>query len=148
MKTTVKLVLVLAMSGMMACGQSKKEKETTVKDVKEELQDVVHVSKEYASEVIDDFNAEIKKMKESVRNEMEKAGEEYDALSDELKAKYKNQKAELEKQQKELEKKIEEYNQAADDKKAELKAEAEQLRTAFDKSIDTFKKEMADETKK
>ena len=147
MKATMKLVLAITILAMIACGQSKKEKETTAKDVKEELQDVVDVSKEYASETIDDLNAEIKKMQESIKSEMEKAGKEYDALSDELKAKYKNQKAELEKQQKELEKKIEEYNQAADDKKAELKAEADQLRTALDKSIDAFKKEMAKETK-
>ncbi|MFO7659248.1 MAG: hypothetical protein R6W78_19485 [Bacteroidales bacterium] len=147
MKTTVKLVLVLTMLGMMACGQSKKEKETTAKDVKEELQDVVDVSKDYSSELIDDLNAEINKMQESVKSEMEKAGKDYDALRDELKAKYKNQKAELEKQQKELEKKIEEFNQATEDKKAELKAEAEQLRTALDKSIVAFKKEMNKDTK-
>lgn len=34
-----------------------------------------------------------------------------------------------------------------DDKKAELKAEAEQLRTALDKSINTFQTEIAKETK-
>lgn len=147
MKTTIKLVLVITMLVMVACGQSKKEKETTAKDVKEELQDVVDVSREYSSEKIDELNTEIKNMKESVKNEMEKAGKEYDALSDELKAKYKNQKAELEKQQRQLENKIEEYNQAAEDKKAELKEEAQQLKSALDKSIDTFQKEMAKETK-
>lgn len=147
MKTTVKLVIAVTLLLTIACGQSKKEKETTAKGVKEELQDVVDVSKEYASETIDDLNADIKKMQESVNNELEKAGREYDALSDELKVKYNNQKVELEKQQKELEKKLEKYNQAADDKKAELKAEADQLRTALDKSIHTFQTEIAKETK-
>ena len=119
MKTTVKLVIAVTLLLTIACGPSKKEKEATAKGVKEELQDVVDVSKEYASETIDDLNADIKKMQERVNNELEKAGREYDALSDELKVKYKNQKVELEKQQKELKKKLEEYNQAADDKKAE-----------------------------
>lgn len=147
MKTTIKLVLAFSILVLMACGQSKKENETTSKDVKEEMQDVVDVSKEYATETIDDFNVEIKKMKENAKNEMEKASKDYDALSADLKAKYENQKTELEKQQKELENKIDEYNQAAEDEKAELKEEVEQLRTAFDKSIDTFKKEMEQETK-
>lgn len=148
MKTTMKLILTITILALVSCGQSKKEEEAKAKDVKEELQNVVDVSKEYASETIDDLNAEIKKMQEGVKNEMEKIGKEYDALSDKLKSKYKNQKVELEKQQKELEKKIKEYEQAADDKKTALKAEVEQLKTAIDKSIDTFNKEMADEKKK
>ena len=48
----------------------------------------------------------------------------------------------------ELENKIKEYNQAAKEKKIEIKAEFEQLKTAFKKSTDTFKKEITDETKK
>lgn len=157
MKTNIKFVLMATVLLMISCGQTKqdcqkdnetkKESVTTKKDVKSEVQDVVEVSKEYASHSIDELNAEVKAMRNSVNQEMNKIEKEYDALADEVQERYKKQRADLKKQQKELESKIDEYEQAAEDERAELVAEADQLRTSLNKSIETFKKEMDKETK-
>lgn len=147
MKLTMKLLFAFATLAFIACGESKKEKETAANDVKEELQDVVEVSKDYTSETMDDIYADMKKIQDNVNNEMAAVADGYNSLSDELKAKYMEEKAELENQQKKLENKIQEYEEVADDKKDDLKAEIKQIKSALVQSINTFQEEMANETK-
>lgn len=117
------MFLAAALIGLAACGQAKKE--TTVEDVKQEVQDLVDVSKDFASDSFD------------------RAKEAYEKLSDDVKATYKDQLEDIEKKQKELNSKLEEYNHAAEDKKEALKAEADQLKKALDASIEAFNKEMS-----
>jgi len=132
-------LIVLFLFFLASCGSSDKENKTTGEDLKEEVSDVVDISKHYAAEQWDKMTAEIDERMQKVNNE-------YNELNDEVKDKFKSKKAELHKQKEQLQDKIKELNQTADEKKEALKQEVNQLKTTLDESLTTFQKGMADET--
>jgi len=148
MKTTMKLLLALSISLLVACNQTKKEEDTQAKNMKEEVQDVVDASKDYASEKLNTLNTEINQLKDSLNVKIEEVRKKYDAQNEELKAKLKMRKEEIEKLRVELEDKITEYNQVVQDKKGEVKEEIDRIKTALEKSIEAFNKEMDEKNKK
>ena len=131
--------IVLVLFFFASCGSYDKGNNTTGEDLKEEVSDVVDVSKDYTVEQWNKMNAEIDE-------KMLKVSNEYNELNDEVKDKFKSKKAELDNQKEQLQDKIKELNQAADEKKDDLKQEVNQLKTALDESLIIFQKEMADET--
>jgi len=136
--TVVVLALILA-----SCGSSDKDnKETTMEDVKEEMSDVVDVSKDLGAEKWEELNKQVEELKVDVKAKADKAEAKYNSLSNDAKEKLKSQKQKLDEQRADLNKKIEEYQAAANDKKEGLKAEIDQLKTALDESVSTFEKEM------
>ncbi|MFT6934228.1 MAG: DNA repair exonuclease SbcCD ATPase subunit, partial [Maribacter sp.] len=127
------MVIILFFFG--SCGSFDKENKTTGEDLKEEVSDVVDISKDYTVEQWDKMNAEIDEKIQKISNE-------YNELNDELKDKFKSKKAKLNKQKEQLQVKIKELNQVVDDKKEALKQEVNQLKTALDESLTTFQKQM------
>ena len=141
MKTTMKLFLAVAVLIFVSCGQSKKE--TTAKDVEEEVQEV-DATQEFAADKLGDLKADFEKFAENAGKQVDVVKEEFNSLSDEMKAEYQEKLDALEKEKQEIDTKMAEYNEAADDKKEAMKENIEQLNEAFAKSLETFKKEISD----
>ncbi len=142
MKTTMKLFLAVAVLIFVSCGQSKKE--TTAKDVEEEVQEAVDATQEFAADKLGDLKADFEKFAENAGKQVDVVKEEFNSLSDEMKAEYQEKLDALEKEKQEIDTKMAEYNEAADDKKEAMKENIEQLNEAFAKSLETFKKEISD----
>jgi cytochrome c556 len=136
------LVLLLFMA---SCGSSDTNDETTMDDVQEEMNDVVDVSRDLATEKWEDLNQKVADIRSNIEARGDRLENQYNSLSKELQNKYKNQKQKMDQQMTELESKLEAYQAAANEEKEALEAEIDQLNKALEESYATFEQEMKDE---
>lgn len=138
-KTKSICAIVIISAFLVSCNSSNKDKKTSLDDVKKEMKDVIDVSKDYGTEKWDDLINELKK---DIDASTETVVENYKNLSTNLQNKFKDQKQKIANEKAELDKKLKEFQNASGKKKEALKSEIVQLKTALDKSISKFEKEM------
>lgn len=136
------LVIFLLLS---SCGNKSPEEKTSAKDVKEEVEEAMDVTRDFLSDeynnVLSSFN-DLKKETEKKINELKRdAG----VLSDEMQESWDAKLKSLEGKISELEEKMEQHKNATGRKKEDLEKEIKKLKEAIQKSIATFKTEIREE---
>ncbi|SDG88793.1 hypothetical protein [Psychroflexus sediminis] len=138
---------VLMSSILWSCNTSNKDGNTSSEDIQREVEDVIQVSKAYTAEKWDNLSDNIEKMENDIEASTNDVIENYNSLSADLQNQFEDEKQGIADRKAELNKKLEEFKKASGEKKEELKAEIIQLKTALNRSISTFEKEMEEEQK-
>jgi cytochrome c556 len=142
MKTIIPFFLAAAFAlAAFSCSQSSKDKETTADDVAEKAGELAGAAKDYAAGEMADFEREFNAFQQNANDEIAKMKEKSAELAGDAKRAYQSELAKIEEQSRALDAKMKELKNAAGDKKEALKTEVKDLRTALEKSIETFKKE-------
>lgn len=146
---SMKLVAILLIVAALSSCNNKSNKDEASKDgIKNEIKDTIDVIKDFASEELDNFEADIQSFKESVDLKLDELRKTSEKLSGETKRQYAVEVNKLEKQHNEFNAKLDAFHKANNDKKDELKSEILNLRNALNKSIKTFEKEKNENTTK
>ncbi|NEV94696.1 OmpH family outer membrane protein [Psychroflexus sp. YR1-1] len=136
---------VLLTSLLWSCNTSNKDSNTSSEDIQREMEDVIQVSKAYTAEKWDNLSDNIEKMEKDIEASTNDVIENYNTLSADLQNQFEDEKQNIADRKAELNKKLEDYKKATGEKKEELKSEIIQLKTALNRSISTFEKEMEEE---
>lgn len=137
------LCLIFIVSAFLfSCNFSNKEGDTTSDDIEKEMNDVINVTRDYGEEKWDDLSNNFNELKKDIDARTNEVVQNYNNLSADLQREFENQKREIAEEKAELDRKLEQFQKASGEKKEELKAEIIQLKTALNKSISTFDKEM------
>lgn len=135
--------IMIASAFLFSCNFSDKDGNTSSNDVEKEMNDVIEVSKDYSAEKWNDLINNIEELENDIESSTNEVVQNYYNLSADFRDEFENQKQKIAEEKAELDRKIEQFQKASGEKKEELKVEIIQLKTAFDKSISTFEKEMA-----